>query len=61
VRQPNKLSLPSIYKEFSNVVRERKKDFSGPFHKLYPTLRAEFAASMVFNSEVGGSINSQAG
>ena len=27
--------MQSIYKEFSNVVRERKKDFAGPFHKLY--------------------------
>lgn len=35
VRQMSKLNLQSIYKEFSNVVRERKKDFAGPFHKIY--------------------------
>lgn len=37
VRQMSKLNLQAIYKEFSNVVRERKKDFAGPFHKLYGT------------------------
>jgi len=35
IRQLSKLNLQSIYKDFSNVVRERKKDFAGPFHKLY--------------------------
>jgi len=33
----SKLNLQSIYKDFSNIVRERKKDFAGPFHKLYGT------------------------
>jgi hypothetical protein len=27
IKQPSKLNLQSIYKDFSNVVRERKKDF----------------------------------
>ena len=35
VRQLTKLNLQSVYKDFSNVVRERKKDFAGPFFKLY--------------------------
>lgn len=35
VRQPKKLSLQSIYKDFQNIVRRRKKDFQGPFNKLY--------------------------
>lgn len=35
VRQMSKLNLQSIYKDFSNVVRDRKKDFAGPFHKKY--------------------------
>ncbi len=37
VKQLTKLNLQAIYKDFSNVVRERKKDFAGPFHKLYGT------------------------
>jgi hypothetical protein len=37
IRQLSKLNLQAIYKDFSNVVRERKKDFSGPFHKIYGT------------------------
>ena len=45
VKQINKLNLQNIYKEFSNVVRERKKDLTGPFYKLYqmkqsPTVEA---------------------
>ncbi len=35
IRHPKKLSLQSIYKDFQNVVRRRKKDFQGPFNKLY--------------------------
>lgn len=35
VRHPKKLSLQSIYKDFQNVVRRRKKDFLGPFGRLY--------------------------
>lgn len=34
-RQPKKLSLQSIYKDFQNVVRRRKKDYVGPFGRLY--------------------------
>ena len=37
IKQMSKLNLQSIYKDFSNIVRERKKDFAGPFHKLYGT------------------------
>jgi hypothetical protein len=37
VRQMTKLNLQAIYKDFSNVVRDRKKDFAGPFHKIYGT------------------------
>lgn len=35
IRHPKKISLQSIYKEFQNVVRKRRKDFVGPFNKLY--------------------------
>jgi len=35
VKHPKKLSLQSIYKDFQNVVRRRKKDFLGPFGRLY--------------------------
>jgi hypothetical protein len=31
VRHPSKLNLQSIYKDFSNIVRERKKDLAGMF------------------------------
>lgn len=34
-RQPKKLALQSIYKDFQNVVRRRKKDFIGPFGRVY--------------------------
>lgn len=35
MRHPKKLSLQSIYKDFQNVVRRRKKDYVGPFGRLY--------------------------
>ena len=35
VKHPKKLTLQSIYKDFQNVVRRRKKDFVGPFNKLF--------------------------
>lgn len=35
IRHPKKLSLPSIYKDFQNVVRRRKKDYIGPFGRLF--------------------------
>lgn len=35
IRQLRKLNLQSIYKDFSNVVRERKKDLGGHFSKLF--------------------------
>lgn len=35
VRHPKKLSLQSIYKDFQNVVRRRKKDLLGPFNRFY--------------------------
>lgn len=35
IKNPSKLNLQQIYKDFSNVVRERKKDFAGPFYRLY--------------------------
>lgn len=35
VRQPAKLNIQSIYKDFSNLVRERKKDIAGYFHQMY--------------------------
>ena len=34
-RNPKKLSLQSIYKDFQNIVRRRKKDYVGPFGRLY--------------------------
>lgn len=38
VTHPKKLSLQSIYKDFQNVVRRRKKDNTGPFGKIYQSL-----------------------
>jgi|LauGreDrversion4_2_1035121.scaffolds.fasta_scaffold436532_1 hypothetical protein len=35
ITHPKKLSLQSIYKDFQNVVRRRKKDNVGPFGKIY--------------------------
>jgi len=35
IRHPKKLSLASLYKDFQNVVRKRKKDYVGPFGRLY--------------------------
>lgn len=35
VRQITKLNLQSIYKDFSNIVRERKKDFVGIYQKMF--------------------------
>ncbi len=35
IRQPKKLALQSIYKDFQNIVRRRKKDFIGPFGRIY--------------------------
>jgi hypothetical protein len=35
VTQTKKLSLQSIYKDFQNVVRRRRKDNLGPFNRLY--------------------------
>ena len=35
VKLETKLNLQSIYKDFSNVVRERKKDFQGIFNTLF--------------------------
>lgn len=35
IKNPSKLNLQQVYKDFSNVVRERKKDFAGPFFKKY--------------------------
>ena len=35
VRYPSKLNLQSIYKDFSNIVRERKKDFAGHFNHMF--------------------------
>lgn len=40
IRNQKKLSLQSIYKDFQNVVRRRKKDFYGPFGRLYLTTLA---------------------
>ena len=54
VRQMSKLNLQSIYKEFSNVVRERKKDFSGPFMKLYGNVFSQLKGSEILNALNGG-------
>jgi hypothetical protein len=35
IRHPKKLSLASLYKDFQNIVRKRKKDYVGPFGRLY--------------------------
>ena len=34
VKGGNRVNLQNIYKEFSNVVRERKKEWMGPFQKM---------------------------
>jgi len=35
VRKMTKLNLQQVYKEFSNIVRERKRENIGPFHKMF--------------------------
>lgn len=56
--------MQSIYKDFSNVVRERKRDFAGPFHKLYGTgfsgLGALFKNSEFLTSLMGGGVGNSA-
>lgn len=54
VRQMSKLNLQSIYKEFSNVVRERKKDFVGPFQKIYGYNFQHVKASDILKAIGGG-------
>ena len=50
VKQMSKLNLQSIYKEFSNVVRERKKDFAGPFHKIYGNSFSQLKTQDIFSA-----------
>ena len=35
IRNPKKISLPNIYKEFTDIFDERKKDHNGVFSAMY--------------------------
>jgi hypothetical protein len=59
VRQMSKLNLQSIYKDFSNVVRDRKKDFAGPFLKMYGNSFQKAKSSEILNVLNQGSFNSE--
>eukprot|EP00347_Sterkiella_histriomuscorum_P018862 403343887 len=58
IRQLSKFNLQSIYKDFSNVVRERKKDFAGPFHKMYG-LSTGLTALLNKNEVISGLFNNK--
>jgi len=60
VRNQKKLTLQSIYKDFQTVVRRRRKDYTGPFGRLYfnsqsfkskSDLQLGFATSRDFSKE----------
>lgn len=57
VTHPKKLSLQSIYKDFQNVVRRRKKDNTGPFGKIYQSLIRHRASRTPSENGMGSSFN----
>lgn len=50
IKSLTKLNLQSIYKDFSNVVRERKRDFIGPFNKIYGFNKFNGGIGMLFKN-----------
>jgi len=57
VTHPKKLSLQSIYKDFQNVVRRRKKDNTGPFGKIYQSLMRHRQSRTPSENGMGSSFN----